>query len=246
MRSARALSGDFYVLGGRVPVVVALLIGLTLGGSILGAVSFRNGMPLLLQASVLLPERVFAGEVWRLLTWVFFETDLLSLIFGCLGLWWFGRDLSRAWGPVRFLAVYLGLAVATGGATCLLARLLSPGLTGLIAVGPWALVTALIVAWALLYPHQDVLVYFVLPLRGRTLIYATVGGTVLFALFYGVNRYLPNFVAQGLMMLYVRQSLRRLWLRFRLAVQQRSARRRSPYIRPVGRSDRSEPPRWLH
>jgi membrane associated rhomboid family serine protease len=241
MRSARALSGNFYVLGGRIPVVVALLIGFTLGGSILGAVSGP-----LLRAAALFPERVFAGEVWRLLTWVFFATDPLSLIFGCLGLWWFGRDLSGAWGPVRFLAVYLGLTVATGGAACLLALLLSPGLAGLVAVGPWALVTAMIVAWAVLYPHQDVLVYFVLPLRGRTLIYATVGGTVLYGLFYGVNFCVPHFIAQGLMWLYVRQSPRRLWLKFRLALQQRSSRRRSPYIRPVGRSDRSEPPRWLH
>ncbi|HKC14071.1 MAG TPA: rhomboid family intramembrane serine protease [Vicinamibacteria bacterium] len=245
MRSARALSGNFNVLGGRVPVVVALLIGLTFGGSILGAVSVRSGLPLL-HGAALFPDRVLAGEVWRLLTWVFFETDPLSLIFACLGLWWFGRDLTGAWGPVRFLAVYVGLAVATAGVTCLLALLLSPGLAGLVAVGPWALVTALIVAWALLYPHQDVLVYFVLPLRGQTLIYATVGGTVLFAIFYGVDRFLPHFIAQGLMWLYVRQSLRRLWLKFRFALQQRSSRRRSPYIRPVGRSDRSEPPRWLH
>jgi membrane associated rhomboid family serine protease len=245
MRLARALGGNFYVLGGRVPVVVALLGGLTLGGSILGAVSLRNGLPLL-GMTALSPERVGAGEVWRLLTWVFFERDPLNLIFACLGLWWFGRDLAGAWGPVRFLAVYLGLAVATGGATCLLAELLSPGLAGLVAVGPWAPVTALIVAWALLYPHQDVLVWFVLPLHGRNLIYATIGGTVLFALLGGVEHYVPHFIAQGLMMVYVRQSLRRLWLRFRLALQQRSARRRSPYIRPVDRSDKSEPPRWLH
>jgi membrane associated rhomboid family serine protease len=245
MRSARALSGNFYVLGGRVPVVVALLMGLTLGGSILGAVSLRNGLPLLLYSGVLSPERVGAGEVWRLLTWVFFETDPLSLIFACLGLWWFGRDLAGAWGPVRFLLAYLGLAVGTGAATCLLAWLLWPGLARPTA-GPWPLITALLIAWAVLYPQRNVLVWFVLPLHGRNLIYATIGGTVLFALLGGVEHYVPHFIAQGLMMVYVRQSLRRLWLRFRLALQQRSARRRSSYIRPVDRSDRSEPPRWLH
>ncbi len=243
MRPAQALNGSFTVLGGRVPVVVALLIGLTLAGSILGAVGVRNGLPFLLQAGFLSPATVGAGQGWRLLTWVFFEPDALSLIFAILGLWWFGRDLARAWGPTRFLAVYLGMAVATGAATCLVAWLLRMG--DLIVLGPWPLVTTLIIAWAVLYPHQDVLVFFVLPLRGRNLIYATVGGTVLFALLGGVAHYLPHFVAQGLMMLYLRRPLRRLWLKFRLALQQRGGRR-SSYLRPVDRSRRSEPPRWLH
>jgi membrane associated rhomboid family serine protease len=232
-------------MGGRVPVVVALLIGLTLAGSILGAVGLRNGLPFLLRAGMLSPEGVGAGEIWRLVTWVFFETDPLNLVFACLGLWWFGRDLSQTWGPVRFLAVYLGLAVGTGGATCLLAWLLWPGLAR-PTYGPWALVTALIIAWAVLYPHRDIYMYFVLPLHGRNLLYCIVGGTVLFALLGGFDHYMPHFIAQGLMMLYVRQSLRRLWLKLRLAFQQRSLRRRSPYLRPVGREDRSEPPRWLH
>src|SRR5258708_37878588 len=107
MRSARALSGNFNVLGGRVPVVVALLIGLTFGGSILGAVSVRSGLPLL-HGAALFPDRVLAGEGWRLPTWVFFETDPLSLIFACLGLWRFGRGFAGAWGPIRFPSGYVG------------------------------------------------------------------------------------------------------------------------------------------
>jgi hypothetical protein len=114
-------------------------------------------------------------------------------------------------------------------------------------VGPWALVSGLIVTWALLYPHRDVFVYFVLPLRGRNLIYATVGGTVLFALLGGVTRYVPHFVAQGLALLYMREPFWENWLlRLRYSLKTRAWRRRTSHLRPVDRAGGEEPPKWLH
>jgi membrane associated rhomboid family serine protease len=240
MRAVQAMNGSITVLGGRVPVVVALLMGLTLAGSILGA----NILPLL-GAVVLSPALVGAGQLWRLVTWVFFDRDPISLIFALLCLFWFGRELVRAWGAVRFLCVYLGMAGATGLVTCLLAWLVWPGLAGLMIVSSWPLVDALIIAFAVVYPYQDVLMFLVLPLRGRNLIYCTVGGTLLFALLGGGISFVPHFLAQGLMMLYLRQPLLRWWLKFRLALLQRRGRR-SSHLRPVDRSGRSEPPRWLH
>lgn len=251
MRAARALGGSFNVFGSRVPRVVGLLIGLTLGASILASVAFRNGMPGVLVGGLLLPRLVWAGEIWRLVTWVFLfmptqPLDGLNFIFALLMLWWFGGELAYSWGPLRFLAVYLGFAAAAGGATCLLA-LLWPGLTDVPNFGPWALVDALIIAWAALYPHRDVAVFFMLPLHGRNLIYATVGGTLLFALLYGVAGFIPHFMAEGLMLAYIREpSLYRLWLRLRLGALQRSARRHGAHLRPVDRDEWGKPPRWLH
>lgn len=245
--SARAVLGrSFTVLGGRMPLVIALLIGLTLFASVVGAVTLRNGITTLMAAGILVPLGVWNGELWRLVTWVFFETDGLGLVFACLALFWFGRDLCNIWGPVRFLAVYAGFAAAAAGATCLLARLW-PELMGAAFLGPWPLVDALIIAWAVVFPHRDILVYFVLPLRGRHLMYATVGGTVLFALLYGVSRYVPHFLAQGLMLAWLRGlSLERLWLNVRFRLAMRGWQRRASHLRPVERRDEHEPPRWLH
>ena len=247
MRPVRALDGGFNVMGTRVPRVVGLLIGLTLLGSVLGAVGARNGVRSILQEGVLAPDLVWSGQVWRLVTWPFFELDGLSLIFGCLALFWFGRDLAYAWGAGRFLAVYLAFAAAAAGATCLIGRLIWPELLTAAFLGPWAMVDALIIAWAVLFPHRDVLVYFVLPLRGPKLVYATIGGTVLFALLHGVGSFVPHFVAEGLMLAYMREpSLHRLWLKFRLGALQRKAARRPSHLRPVEKDDWGKPPRWLH
>jgi membrane associated rhomboid family serine protease len=239
MRAIRVLDGSFTVMGGRVPRVVGLLMGVTLVASVVGAVGARNGFPLLL-AGVLTPGLVIDGQVWRLVTWVFFEPEGLALIFGLLGLWWFGRDLYFAWGATRLLATYLGIAAAAGLGTCLVA-LAWPVLNQVPYWGVWPVVSSLIIAWATLNPNRDVYVYFVLPLRGRNLILVTLGGTLLFALLDGPARFVPHFLAQGFMLAWLNppEGLQRFWRQARL----RSSLRRAPKLRAV---DREEPPRWLH
>jgi membrane associated rhomboid family serine protease len=242
---SRLLNKQLYLMGARVPIVVALLIGLTLGGSILGAVGRRNGFPVVLQWGVLAPDLVWAGQLWRLLSWPFFETDGLALIFACLALWWFGRDLSYSFGPAGFLARYLALAVLVGAGTCLLARFVFPG-SAAVFMGGWPMVDAMIVAWAIFYPHRQILMFFVLPLGGRNLVYATLGVVALFALLEGFVRFVPHFLALGITLAYMRDpSLMYLWLRLKLAWLQRGGRRRSSRLRAVeGDPTRRSP--WLH
>src|SRR6185436_41334 len=110
------LDKRIHVLGGSLPMPVALLIGATLVSSILGA-----QVQGLAEGGALAPAFILKGEAWRLVTWAFFEMNPLGLIFGALALFWFGSDLVRLWGPGRFLATYLGLAAAAAGVTCLLA-----------------------------------------------------------------------------------------------------------------------------
>src|SRR5262245_12389510 len=113
------LNRQLYIMGSRVPLVVALLLGLTLAGSILGAVGRRNGFGGVLEWGVLAPGLVWAGQVWRLLSWPFFLTDPVGLIFAGLALWWFGRDLAYSFGPAGFLGRYLALAALSAAGTCL-------------------------------------------------------------------------------------------------------------------------------
>ena len=243
MRS-RWLNRQIYILGSRVPLVVALLVGLTLVGSILGAVGRRNGFPVVLQWGVLAPDLVWSGQLWRLLSWPFFESDTLGLIFACLALWWFGRDLAYSFGPAGFLARYLALAVISAAGTCLLARAW-PTLWNTYYMGPWPLVEAMIVAWAIFYPHRQILFFFVLPLGGRNLIYVTLAVNVLFALLQGLAGFVPHFLALGATLAYMRDpSLLYLWLRMRLAWQQRDRKRRG-HLRAVDSQETRRSP-WLH
>ena len=242
MPPAGWLDRRFSLLGGSLTAAGGLLIGLTLVTSILGA-----QVPGFAAAGELTPSLVFRGQLWRMVTWVFFEQNPLGLIFAALAIYWFGNDLVRIWGPVRFLATYLGVAAAAASVTCLLS-LVSPPLYTFGFRGAWPVISALIIAWACAFPTRNILVYFVLPLSGKNLIYATLGGTVLFALLSGwVGAYVPHFAAELLSLAAMRgKGLGNLWARVKFELAYRNWRRRTSRLREVPRPPRDETPRWYH
>jgi hypothetical protein len=201
--------------------------------------------PALFHALIFIPGRAWAGELWRLVSWPFVAGDPVSVVFGALALLWLGRDLAYAWGPRRFLRVWFGMSAATAVAIGLLALLWQP-LRGFPFEAPFALVDALIVAWAVLFPTRQILMMFVLPLSGQQLIWATFALLLVYGLMQGPLGVLPHLIAMGLMLLHLRyggpESVL-LHLRYRL-LKLRAGRRRS-HLRVVDR-DRDEPPRWVH
>ena len=243
-RPLRALDREVTILGSPVPLVVLALITITLLYSILAAVLARAGLIGLHDSALFVPKHVLAGEAWRLVLWVFLEIEPLSLVIGCLCIYWFGSDLARAWGGLRFGLTYATFAVAAAGATTL-SSLGWVALRSATYVGPWAVVTGLVLAFASLFPHRPVFVYFVLPLRGQSLILATVGGTLVFALLGGLAPYIPHFAVQALVLIWMRGlPFGEWWLRTRYAIAERRFRRRAHKLKVVG--GRDEPPRWLH
>jgi membrane associated rhomboid family serine protease len=235
------LDRRFDVLGGSLPAPVALLIAATLVSSILGAQVAGFAA-----AGALVPGYVFLGQLWRLVSWVFLELDPLGLIFAALALFWFGRDLVRVWGPLRFLGAYLGLAAAAAGITCL-AALAFPELRAHPFIGAWPVVSALIIAWACVFPGRNMLLYFVVPLSGRNLIYATLGGTLLFALLGGMANFIPHFAAQLVSLAVMRGNpIGPLWARVRFELAYGRWRRRARRLHEVPRPTRDESSRYYH
>jgi membrane associated rhomboid family serine protease len=218
-----------------VPAAVGGLLLALLLASVAGAL-----LPALREATFFSPALVWRGEVWRLLTHPFFENDPLALLFGGLMLWMFGRDLALAWGERRFLGAFLGLGAGAAAATSLLA-LAWPRLLGVHLAGPWPVVDALVVAWALRFPDRQLLFMFALPVSGRALLWLTVGGTALYAVFAGVVPYVPHLLAEG---------LAALWLRgpgLRLPRLPRWRRRRGTFeVIHADRDPDSGRPRWLN
>jgi membrane associated rhomboid family serine protease len=239
MRPARSI-GDVFTFGGRVPPTVGGLITAVVVASLVGALGRAYGLA---DVAALVPALVWQGQVWRLVTWVFFEGDPLSLLFGGLTLFWFGRDLCFAWGARRFLVTFFAIAVAAALATTLLGLAWPPLLRG-YWTGSWPVISALIVAWAMIFPERQILFMLALPVSGRALLWLTLGGTLLYAVFSRLELYVPHLAAQLLMMAYARGfSLRGLWQSWRIRGYERRARRRASHLKVVKKQD---PPRWMN
>ena len=166
----------------------------------------------------------------------------LNLLFVGLTLYWLGRDLCYAWGPRRFLLTFMGIAVAASVVTCLLAMAWQPLMRG-VWTGSWPATTALVVAWAMIFPERQILFMLALPVSGRALLWLTLGGTLLYAVFGHLHAYVPHLTAQLLMIAYARGwSLRGFWQSLRIKQYERRARRRASHLKVV----KKDPPRWMN
>jgi membrane associated rhomboid family serine protease len=181
--------------GGRIPWGVGLVLTLTVVTSLTVALGSRHVLPLF-ELGALVPDRVLHGQIWRLLSWSVIEPSPLALLFACLFLYWFGRDLAGAWGSRRFLFVYFGVALVAAMGTCIVA-VLDPALLEQPYVGSWPLAEAMTVAWGLWFPDRVIRIYFVIPIRGYVLAWGTVALTIVFAIYLGWDHFVPNLLAEG-------------------------------------------------
>ena len=130
----------YFITGVMLAVYVTDLV---LGGQVSAALYFDRSL-------------ILRGEVWRLVTFLFLPPNsspiwiLFSLYFYCL----IGNGLESAWGSFRFNIFYL---VGVLGAVC------SGLITGYAANG--FLNMSLFLAFAAIYPDNQVLVFFFLPIK---------------------------------------------------------------------------------
>ena len=101
---------------------------------------------------------LFAGQIWRLFTFVlvpFSGGGPLSVVLGIYFTWFVGTALEKEWGDFRYTLYFLLGMVGTVLA-CLL--------TGVTA-STYCLSLSLLLAFAMLYPEVQVLLFFVIPVR---------------------------------------------------------------------------------
>ena len=206
----------------QISPITTVLIAATLALSLIVAIDARTGGALYHHLA-LLPEAVWHGQVWRLMTWPFIQGRPLPLIIACVVLYVFGSDLLVSWGPRRYLRYVAGMVLIAGIGTSLIALVL-PAAWDLPRLGGMVVSDVLVIAWARQFPDQPVLIYFVLLLRGRAVVSVIVATTVVFAVFYGIAWMLPELVGVAAALLHMNRSAHRSWLKIKLAWTRRRLR----------------------
>jgi rhomboid family protein len=96
---------------------------------------------------------------WKLLTYGFAHGSIEHILFNMLALFFLGPSVERVYGPWEFLRIYL-VIIVFGGAIWCLVNLGSPAVALLGASGA---VTGIVLLFALHFPKQTLLLFFVIP-----------------------------------------------------------------------------------
>jgi membrane associated rhomboid family serine protease len=138
---------------------------------------------------ILLAEAVLGGSVtsflalwplgprfmpWQVVSYAFVHAGLPHLVFNMFGVYMFGSDLERVWGPRRYLGYYLTCAVSAAAA-----QLGVASLTGAYypTVGASGAVFGLLLAYAMMFPNRTIMPLFP-PIPMRAPVFVAVYGVL--------------------------------------------------------------------
>ena len=115
------------------------------------------------------PERIFRGEVWRIVTFLFVPMDFSPLYFllSVLLYYYLGSQLENIWGSGRFTVYYLGGVLLTIVAGLLTG--LSPALRSVAVVSSYYVNLTLLFAFATLYPDLQFMLFYIIPIKAKWL-----------------------------------------------------------------------------
>jgi len=168
--------GQFSFGGPLSPAVKGLLIA-TGAGFLLQALVLRLfGIPLERWLGVVPSLVKVRFALWQPFTYLFLHGGLLHLAINLLVLWMFGCDLERIWGRHFFLKYYFVCGVGAG--FCI--ALLTPSSSPIPTIGASGALYGILLAYGLLFPDRQILLWFVLPMKARHFV-LIIGALALYA-----------------------------------------------------------------
>lgn len=161
-------------------LTVYLLVGYVIG---FGIVNLMRDMVGYL---TLEPALIIRGQVWRLISWVLIPpTDnLISLVFLVLLYYSLGTALERTWGSFRYnVYIFSGLLFTVlavfGLYTFYYFRYgVEVPLSAVGLIGTNYITMSIFLAFAVIYPDMEVMLYFILPIKMKwmALVYVVLAG----------------------------------------------------------------------
>lgn len=114
------------------------------------------------------------GFVWQLLTFQFLHANFWHLFCNCWALYMFGVHVESALGRIRYLALYF-LSGLIGGLLWVLAALVWPNYFVGGVLGASAGIFGVVAAFAMLFPDETLLLFFIIPIRAKWLLIISIG-----------------------------------------------------------------------
>lgn len=156
----------------------------------------------------LMPRMVVTrGYIWQIVTYMFLHGGFWHIFLNMFIIWMFGNQLETVWGSRRFLKYYF--ICGMGGAA--LSFLFS---YNSVVIGASGAGYGILMAYAVLFPHNQIYVWGLFPVRARTLVIFLVALEFLSGISGGSGiAHFAHLGGMGAGLIYLRSDyrLRRFW-----------------------------------
>ncbi|MCX8124002.1 MAG: rhomboid family intramembrane serine protease [Spirochaetes bacterium] len=110
-------------------------------------------------------------KLWQPFTYMFLHGNFLHIFFNMFALWMFGSDLEDLFGSKNFMRFYLYSGVGAGLCIALMnAYIFEHYEYNPITIGASGAIYALLLAYGMIWPNREVLLYFLFPIKMKYLV----------------------------------------------------------------------------
>ncbi|MDX9719844.1 MAG: rhomboid family intramembrane serine protease [Myxococcota bacterium] len=193
------------------------------------------------------PDAVLSGYVFQIVTYMFIHDwrSPMHLLLNMLLVYFFAGPLEQRWGRTRVLLFALGAGVA-GGAMVMLFALLG-GLLGFsggaLTFGFSGAALGMLAAFCILYAEASILLFFVIPVKAKYLLWLTVGIDLLFWIAPGSDVSFPAHLGGMLFGVLVAGGGALLWRRITRRLRYRRIVKEALQVQP---KDKVVKGPWVH
>ena len=143
----------------------------------------------------LVPSQVIRGAIWQPVTYLFLHSlgGPGHILFNMLALWMFGAPIEEAWGTRRFVNYYFLCGVGAG--LCVVVANLLWGNPNQVTLGASGAIYGLLLAFGMLFPEQEILVFFLVPIKAKYMV--MIFGAIAFVFSFQPNSTVSNLAHLG-------------------------------------------------
>lgn len=108
--------------------------------------------------------------VWQLFTYMFLHGDFMHIFFNMYALLLFGMPVEQLWGSKKFLIYYFFTGIGAGITIFIMNLLLGDIGFFIPTIGASGAVFGLLLAFGMLFPEAELLVFFFIPMKAKYLV----------------------------------------------------------------------------
>lgn len=111
--------------------------------------------------------------IWQPFTYMFLHGGWLHIFFNLIALWMFAGELEMVWGRTRFIRYYMLSGFGAGLFIAFMNYLAFNNYgSSAVTIGASGAIYAILLAYAVLWPDREVLLYFLFPIKIKYLVLA--------------------------------------------------------------------------